>query len=196
MKHKEIILDFTSLLDVIMIILFYFIIFCHSETEGAKEELQKAQAEVQQMENEAEEKLDQAEEKLSDAEAKLKEANENRQEENIDGILEFGKSANLRINLKINNDETWELELLKNDEKLSSIKNSSEKTMAKELSEKISELGYKKEDTLLCEFIYNSNENGTNSAYNKAERVFSQLKDHYDHIYYSETDISHFVDKE
>lgn len=36
MKKRQIILDFTSLLDVIMIILFFFIIFSNLETDNLK----------------------------------------------------------------------------------------------------------------------------------------------------------------
>ena len=43
MNKREIILDFTSLLDVIMIILFFFILFSHLETEDAKLALEAAQ---------------------------------------------------------------------------------------------------------------------------------------------------------
>ena len=40
MKKRQIILDFTSLLDVIMIILFFFIIFSSLETDNLKKDLE------------------------------------------------------------------------------------------------------------------------------------------------------------
>ena len=40
MKKRQIILDFTSLLDVIMIILFFFIIFSNLETDNLRKDLE------------------------------------------------------------------------------------------------------------------------------------------------------------
>ena len=44
MKLREIILDFTSLLDVIMIILFWFILNYQSETTKIRDQAQAAEA--------------------------------------------------------------------------------------------------------------------------------------------------------
>ena len=46
MKKRQIILDFTSLLDVIMIILFFFIIFSSLETDNLKKDLEDKQQQV------------------------------------------------------------------------------------------------------------------------------------------------------
>lgn len=46
MKKRQIILDFTSLLDVIMIILFFFIIFSNLETDNLKKDLEDKQQQV------------------------------------------------------------------------------------------------------------------------------------------------------
>ncbi len=44
MKVREIILDFTSLLDVVMIILFFFILFSSFDVETATEKANQAEA--------------------------------------------------------------------------------------------------------------------------------------------------------
>ena len=46
MKKRQINLDFTSLLDVIMIILFFFIIFSSLETDNLKKDLEDKQQQV------------------------------------------------------------------------------------------------------------------------------------------------------
>ena len=56
MNKREIILDFTSLLDVIMIILFFFILFSHLETEDAKTALQTAEQNAIEREAQADQK--------------------------------------------------------------------------------------------------------------------------------------------
>ena len=55
MKVREIILDFTSLLDVIMIILFFFILFSTFEIETATNEANQTKIEYEAKLEEAEE---------------------------------------------------------------------------------------------------------------------------------------------
>ena len=43
MKVREIILDFTSLLDVVMIILFFFVLYSSIDTENATEKAKAAE---------------------------------------------------------------------------------------------------------------------------------------------------------
>ena len=60
MKKRQIILDFTSLLDVIMIILFFFIIFSSLETDNLKKDLEDKQQQVSAELEEAKAKNDKA----------------------------------------------------------------------------------------------------------------------------------------
>ena len=121
MNKREIILDFTSLLDVIMIILFFFILFSHIETEDAKLALQAAQEKAESVSAEAEQKLEEANDRLAGIEEmekavdeKLREADlaGERQGQNAEGIMDFGGSTNIRAALitdKENNN--WFLEI-------------------------------------------------------------------------------------
>ena len=67
MKKRQIILDFTSLLDVIMIILFFFIIFSSLETDNLKKDLEDKQQQVSAELEEAKAKNDKADELLGEA---------------------------------------------------------------------------------------------------------------------------------
>lgn len=66
MKKRQIILDFTSLLDVIMIILFFFIIFSNLETDNLKKDLEDKQQQVSAELEEAKAKNDKADELLGE----------------------------------------------------------------------------------------------------------------------------------
>ena len=74
MKKRQIILDFTSLLDVIMIILFFFIIFSSLETDNLKKDLEDKQQQVSAELEEAKAKNDKADELLGEAQKKNEQA--------------------------------------------------------------------------------------------------------------------------
>lgn len=204
MGKKEIILDFTSLLDIMMIILFFFILFSHVQTESEKLVLQEMQEQAEEVLAEAEQRLGEADDKMTEAEEKealaserLAEAElaEERAGQNTDGIIEFTRSANIRIRLQMKEEGNWSLMIYQGDEQLSEITKSSAQEMAEELSNCMIEAGYGKEDTLLCEFIYNGMEVGTNSAYHTVDNMFAVLKNEYGHFFYSTIDLSVFEEE-
>ena len=56
----------------------------------------------------------------------------------------------------------------------------------------LSELRYQKEDTVLCEFLYEGEKPGSRAAYQAVQNALHALKADYPHLYISETDISPF----
>ncbi len=201
MGKKEIILDFTSLLDIMMIILFFFILFSHVETESEKIALQEMKEQAEQILSEAEQRLGEAdnmaaeaEKKEALAEEKLAEAElaEERAGQNADGIIEFSRGTNIRIRLQMKEEKNWSLMVYQGDELLSEIEKSSAQEMTENIFNIITEAGYSEEDTLLCEFIFNGTESGTNSAYHTVNNMFELLKNEYGHFFYSMIDLSVF----
>lgn len=197
MNKREIILDFTSLLDVIMIILFFFILFNHIETIGQKE---KMEAEHNQIIEEAEDLKAQAEELLTEAEEKNRQANEllseaqqaeKRNAYNIAGIMEFSRGLNLRLDLNMNGSSgVWELNIFCGDDFIDSIKKENADIMKQAFNEIIAEMGYTYDDTILCVFTYNASESGTLSAYRTIQKIFELTKADYKHFFFSEADTS------
>lgn len=126
MNKRQIILDFTSLLDVIMIILFFFILFARIETDNAKAVLdgdkaaleeqqaqlteQQSQIELQQIQ--LQEDKEKYEVLIQEEEDYLNELNssESAAAMNVAGIHEFSQGTNLKINLNMNNDN-WRLDV-------------------------------------------------------------------------------------
>lgn len=204
MNKREIILDFTSLLDVIMIILFFFILFSHIEAIDAIGEKEKMQAEHGQVMEEAERIKSDAEELLADAETKNARAEEllsevkqsdSRSAYNIKGIDEFSRGLNLRMNLNMNsNSGVWELDIFCGDEFLDSIIKDTPENMKQKFSDIVTENGYTEEDTILCVFTYNASESGTRSAYKAIAEMSELFKADYQHFFISEVDIS--IEKE
>lgn len=205
MRKREIILDFTSLLDIMMIILFFFILFSHVETEGEKVLLQEKQEQAAGVLLEAQQRLDEANDRLAEA-GKIEElaaerfaeaeAAVERSGENADGIMEFMRSTNIRIRLKMEGDGNWSLMVYRGEELLSEIVKSSTQEMAEKLLECFMEEGFHEEDTLLCELIYNGAEAGTNSAYHMVDNILKLTRDEYRHFFYSTIDLSVYEEEE
>lgn len=205
MNKREIILDFTSLLDVIMVILFFFIIFSHLETEDAKIALQAAQQNAIEREEQAEQKLEAAEGLFEEAERKEQQAAEKlseadlageRQGENVDGIVEFSRNQNIKVKLKMTDDgSSWSLLVCKGEQQVAEIAEDKVNIMAQAFVNALSDAGCGKSDTLLCVYVYDASQAGTASADREVQRVFDAVKGQYQHFFYSELDTSLFEEE-
>ena len=58
----------------------------------------------------------------------------------------------------------------------------------------LSDMGCEKDDTLLCMYVYDAAQAGTASADSDAQRVFDEVKEQYEHFFYSELDTSLFAE--
>lgn len=201
MKKRQINLDFTSLLDVIMIILFFFIIFSSLETDNLKKDLEDKQQQVSAELEEAKVKNNKADELLSEAQKKneqvdkrLEEANSavDRSGDNADAIMDFSENKNLKLHLDMNGENGWTLKFAKGEEIVKEIPKADISVMTDEVRELFKEQGYKADNTILIEFSYDATENGTTSAYLDTMKIINTLKNEYEHLFYSETDVSVF----
>ena len=201
MNKREIILDFTSLLDVIMIILFFFILFSHIETADAKLALQTAQERADSLSAEAEQKIEEANDILAElaekersAEEKLREADlaGERQGQNVSGIMDFSKNINIRIVLNVEQEnDSWDLGIYRGDEFVSQIDGISDpEKMADVFSSVISDMGYTSDSTLLCVFVYDGGKSGTRRPFLAAEKMFEELQKQYEHFFYSKINLN------
>ena len=201
MNKREIILDFTSLLDVIMVILFFFIFFSNLETEDTKIALQTELQNAIEREEEAEQKLEEYEKLLEEAQQMEQQAEEllneanlagEHQGENVAGIVEFSRNMNIKIKLKMIGSGSWSLIIFKGEEQIDEIPNGKVNEMAARFMNDLSDMGYDKDDTLLCDYLYDATQAGTASADKDVRRVFYMVKEQYNHFFYTEMDISLF----
>lgn len=203
MKKRQINLDFTSLLDVIMIILFFFIIFSSLETDNLKKDLedkqQQVSAELEEAKaknNKADELLGEAQKKNEQADKRLEEVNSavDRSGDNADAIMDFSENKNLKLHLDMNGENGWTLKFAKGEEIVKEIPKADISVMTGEVRELFKEQGYKADNTILIEFSYDATENGTTSAYLDTMKIINTLKNEYEHLFYSETDVSVFME--
>ena len=201
MKKRHINLDFTSLLDVIMIILFFFIIFSNLETGDLKKELEDKEQQVSAELDEAKAKNDKADELLGEAQSKneqadkrLEEANSavDRSGDNADAIMDFSENKNLKLRLDMGGENGWTLKFAKGEEIVKEIPKADIGEMTDEVRVLFTEQGYTADNTILIEFSYDATENGTTSAYLDTMKIINTLKNEYEHLFYSETDVSVF----
>lgn len=200
MNKRQIILDFTSLLDVIMIILFFFILFARLETDDTKAALEEQQAQLTEQQAQIESKQVQLQEEKEQYEVLIQEAQDylnelNNAEKtaamNVAGIHEYSQGTNLKIKLNMNNDN-WKLDVFSGKEKIGEVSNDSSNNMTKNLSDILINNGYTKDQTILCEFFYNGNERGTSKAYPTSEEVLKNIRFSFVNFKFSETDTSIF----
>ena len=204
MKKRQINLDFTSLLDVIMIILFFFVIFSNLETDSIKKDLENKQQQVSAELDEAKAKNDKANAALEDAEKKneladkrMEEANSavDRSGDNTDAIMDFSENKNLKLRLDMGGENGWTLKFAKGEEIVKEIPKADVNEMTDEVKALFDEQGSTKDNTILIEFSYNAAENGTTSAYLDTMKIINELKNEYEHLFYSETDVSIFAEQ-
>lgn len=183
MKIRDVILDFTTLLDITLILLFFFVLFSNVQVTDAA--------------SNASQKMQEAESLMADAQGMQEELSAelehikgaaDRDGENIEGILEFDKGLNIKFVLDITNESTWQLNVYRGQEGIGNI--SCESDIGEELLELMEEEQYDANDTLICDYIYDGAKPGSLSAYRTMEDVIKTVKQKYKYFYYSETDIS------
>lgn len=212
-KNREVILDFTSLLDVIMLILFFFVIFAQLDTSEAIKKAEALQAEAQQEKEAAFNEWEAANEALQQAEEQLKElqqANALAESIIINGAADFDKA--LRLKLFLDGERgNWYISVQIAEEKDGEIvynnigvisdvgdwdtndmvKRNTD-NMAEDFEHIIIEYGYSKDDAFLCDLMYNSTGAGSRKAKEHTDEMLKIFQNDlgYKHLFASTTDLS------
>ncbi len=189
MKKRDVILDFTSLLDVTLIVIFFFVIFSHLDTEDNRAKTEAKVAELETAIEEAEEREASAEELITQLEKEIDIVRDSsaRQASNIEEMLKYGKSGNIKIIL-VMQDGGWILRVNCKEEVLTEI--TSDKDIGAELKAAIIAAGYSEKDTIFCDLVFDGSLPGTASTYRKISKGLDDVEEIYRYLYYSETDLS------
>ncbi|MBR2936875.1 MAG: biopolymer transporter ExbD [Oscillospiraceae bacterium] len=182
MKRKDVLLDFTPLLDVTLILLFFFLLFSTFEVEEAKIKLNNQIEAAEQQMQEANSLAEQLKEDLE-----IVENASNRQASNIEALLEFNRSANVKLILSMKGGNAT-VKISQGDTIIATT--TPDGDLAGIICTALKNAGYTENDTVLCEFILNGSEPGTKIAYQKIKQNLMYVKADFNYFYYSETDIS------
>ncbi|MBR1528631.1 MAG: hypothetical protein IJ642_04945 [Oscillospiraceae bacterium] len=192
MKIREIILDFTSLLDIFMLILFFFILFSHFEVEEAKETANQALNEAAALSETAESIREQAEEEL----ALLDEVNHGKAAD-LTALMELSRGTLMQSRLVMDESgEIWTLELkrmddtTKQDISLGMIDDT--QNISQEIILILQKQEYTNEDKIPFVFLYDGTEIGSETACNLISEAFREIRRTYPHFYCIQIDISDF----
>ena len=189
MKKKDILLDFTSLLDVTLILIFFFVIFSHFDNVQSTAQIEDKESKLESQINDAAERESQAQELKEQLEYEIGivQDADDRAKDNVEEILEFTKGTNLKLILEMQ-DGKWTLVVSSKNEVISRIAAGDD--VEARLADALESADYAYGDTILCDFVYNGSQAGTVSAYRKITKAMEAVQEEYKYLYYSETDLS------
>ena len=179
MKIRDIILDFTSLLDVIMILLFFFFFFSYMEIESTTTNTKQQYEQAKEMLELAEQKEHDAQELANEAGEALEriESLKNHEDSNIHGIYQFSLGKNIQICIEKTDTNTgWNYVVIDNEHPTERIFMSDSQTIASEFNLILKKWDYPQNDTILCVFVYDSNEPGTRKPFKYIKEAFEKIQ--------------------
>ncbi|WP_164170186.1 hypothetical protein [Ruminococcus flavefaciens] len=181
MKAREIILDFTSLLDVIMIMLFFFVLYSTIDTKNAINDAKLAEQNYNNLIEEQREINEQAARELARAEMADKNAAANQEALNA---FEKGEFFQLDLDV-IDNSDNWTLTISYGDKELDTIKSSQANDLKDLIESQISKSGFSKDDTFICQLYYDGNQNGTAKVFKVINEAIDSIHREYTCLYFN-----------
>ena len=123
MRRHHFDIDFTSLLDIFMVILFFFIIFGKIETQNAEESISEREHAVSEAAQNNEKEKEKYQGLLENVKKQLKEANEaeERSGSNADALNRLNSGKSVKLYLNMIDDADWTLNAYYDGNEISSI---------------------------------------------------------------------------
>lgn len=190
MKVREIILDFTSLLDVVMIILFFFVLYSSIDTENAAEKAKAAEASFTEMQEQNEreqmewrQKADEEWERILSADAN---AGKNQQ-----ALSAYNDGKGISFNLhEVEKGDVWTLSVLSGNKRIGEISSEDSRELKEKLKEMVKKAGYASDDVIISTLTFNGNDFGTEAAVPTVEKAIMSIQREYKNLYFTTINIS------
>ena len=195
-NKRQVILDFTSLLDVIMLILFFFVIFAQLDSDRAIESAENAQAA-------AEERIAEADRMISEAESAYRQA-----EQKLDGLRkdealakavllnnngDFGRAVQLQLELGRSENGDWDINVTAADADdtyiINDVRNREPSVLAAELDGIISGYSYSPSDAVLINLVYDSEAAGSRRSKSNSDDMLRIMREKYGYTYLFSTTV-------
>lgn len=183
MKIREIILDFTSLLDVIMIILFFFVLYSTIDTDKITNQAKEAEQNYNNLIVKQQEINDEAEKELE----RIKSADENAVA-NQKALNAFEKGEYYTISLDVlNNSDDWNLKISFSNKIIGEINSKDTNDLKSSIKEILKTNGVDKnsDDKYLCIFTFNGEQFGTAKAFSTVSYSLEEVQREYPNLYIS-----------
>ena len=190
MKVREIILDFTSLLDVVMIILFFFVLYSSIDTENAAEKAKAAEASFTEMQEQNEreqmewrQKADEEWERILSADAN---AGKNQQ-----ALSAYNDGKGISFNLhEVEKGDVWTISVLSGNKRIGEISSEDSRELKEKLKEMVKKAGYAPDDVIISTLTFNGNDFGTEAAVPTVEKAIMSIQREYKNLYFTTINIS------
>ena len=190
MKIREIILDFTSLLDVIMIILFFFILFSTIEVESVSQSAEEARISYETLREETEQEQAEFRERADEEWERILQADANAAI-NQQALTAFDQGAVLAFNLQeMETSSSWKLNIVSGDTRLGSVSPSADGDLAEEIMKLLAEAGFQKGDVIISTLTYDGNAPGTAVAVPMIGEAVGDLQEAYRNLYFAAINVS------
>ncbi|WP_294751486.1 hypothetical protein [uncultured Ruminococcus sp.] len=192
MKIREVILDFTSLLDVIMIILFFFVLYSTIDTEEVTNKAKRAEAsynelieenERKQLENEKEQEewREEASKEWNRIESMDENAAANQQALNS---FDKGEYFDFRLEV-IDKSDNWNLTITYGKKMRCEINSKETDDIKGSIKDILKQSGFSTDDTYLCILSYNGEQYGTAKAFRAIDEAIDDIQREYPNLYFS-----------
>ena len=197
MKHKDVTLDFTSLLDIVLIILFFFILYSAFHVQEAEAQMDDRRAAYEQKLSD----LEKEKAALREDEAALREqwqhllALDENAAGNQQALLAFNEGRMLSFNLQKRDDgDDWRLSVTRKQSAGGEEETVDEILPADDLSQAISAVfdkaGFAPDDVLIVTFTYDGNVIGTHRLYLEIMKAFRAVQAERENVYLTAINIS------
>ena len=180
MKRRKISLDFTALLDITMIILFFFLInfkFSSDEMKAeAAAQIEEAAAQSEQLEADRRQFEEEKAEWQREAERemeKLREADKNAAD-NAEALMNFQKGIIFKIDLTMRNRDDWNITVMNGSIVIGEVSSDNCTDLKNEIITILDNNGFKKDDVIIAVFMYDLHDNGSGHI---PEDFLPQIKD-------------------
>lgn len=193
-SKREIILDFTPLLDVMMLILFFFILFANTNYQNKIEEAEEAKKEAQSKIDTYNEKIEELEEELNALDSAG-----NTNGEAIDSLYKYKQDLFLRLKLKKEeksvgeaSKKIWNIHVYYDNTEIGIINDINEHSIEKcsnEFLKILSDNKFNKDENLICELIINTSEGGSLESYVYTSEILKRIEKDYKYLFVPQTPI-------
>ena len=190
MKIREIILDFTSLLDVVMIILFFFVLYTSFDAENVSEKAKAAETSYNEMIEENEKEQQEWREKASEEWERILSADANAAN-NQQALSAYNEGAGVYFNLhNVEKSDVWSLSVLKGNKKIGEISSSDVRYLKEKLKDVLDSAGYSSDDVIIGTLTYDGSAYGTEKAVPTVENAIRDIQREYKSLYFTAINIS------
>ena len=185
MKIREVILDFTSLLDVVMIILFFFILYTTFDVEKEAEKAKAAEASYTEMKVQNEKEQQEWQERASEEWERILSADANAAK-NQQALNAYDSGKGITFNLQdVQKGDKWTLSVLSGNKRIGSISSDESRDLRSRIKELLEKAGYDKADVIIATLTFDGNDYGTESAVPVIENAIIGIQREYKDLYFT-----------